>query len=164
MAFVALLVGAAVFSLAQPITTQAGPIMPEGRELHENIVIKKADGEELVFSVELASSGAQQAQGLMNRTHLPEGDGMLFVFSNEQRRAFWMKNTLIPLDILFLRADGTIHHIHHMAKPLDESRITALEDSRAVLEINGGLSDRLGIKEGDKIYHSTFRNMNLLAQ
>lgn len=149
-------------SMMQPHITHAETHVAQ--EALENIVVKNAEGEELIFSVELARSGGDHSRGLMNRTHLDENSGMLFLFNGSAQRVFWMRNTLIPLDIIFLRENGTIHHIHHSAKPLDETRITALEKSNAVLEINGGLSDKLGIEVGDKVYHNVFRNMNLLAE
>lgn len=110
------------------------------------------------FYVELAETPEQQEKGLMNRTSLPEDAGMLFVFSNVSQRVFWMKDTLVPLDMLFLGEDGTVHHIHHMAKPLDRTMITSQRPVKAVLEINGGLSGTLGIEEGDKVIHPVFRN------
>ena len=126
--------------------------------LKDQIAIEKADGETLYFTTELALTPSEQAHGLMDRTILDENSSMLFVFGTEQPRSFWMKNTLIPLDMLFIAKDGTIHHIHHMAKPQDKSLITSKRPAMAVLEINGGLSDKLGIKEGDRIIHSLFRN------
>ena len=152
-----------VFSMVQPPLTSANA--STAQELaRENIVVKKANGEELIFSVEMALSGGEQARGLMHRTNMEENHGMLFLFSGVSKRSFWMKNTLIPLDIIFLREDGSIHHIHHMAKPLDKTLVTSIEGSKAVLEINGGLSDQMGIQVGDKVYHNAFRNMNLLAE
>ena len=152
--------------LFSPLTTYAMSGSPSAEEKMpiENIVIKSnRDGTEHIFSVELATKPGQHEQGLMNRPFLAEDAGMLFVFDSIKRRSFWMENTLIPLDMLFISEDGTIHHIHHLAKPLDRTNITALAPSKAVLEINGGLADKLGIEAGDKIYHNAFKNMNLLA-
>lgn len=159
--FALALTGFAAYSVMYPAQTHADSGL---QSISENIIVKKANGEEFVFSVEIADSAAAHKRGLMHRTYLDKNHGMLFLFNDTARRSFWMKNTLIPLDIIFLRKDGEIHHIHSMAKPLDETRITALEGSKAVLEINGGLSDKMGLKTGDKIYHNAFQNMNLLAE
>ena len=94
----------------------------------------------------------------MHRTEMPENSGMLFVFNSPRKTSFWMKNTLIPLDMLFAHPDGTIHHIHHNARPQDETRITSKFPVKAVLELNGGTADKMGIKEGDQIIHRVFSN------
>ena len=143
---------------------QAGEPLSEKEQYpfeKDHIRVKKQDGEVLHFEVELAQGPWQQQRGLMHRTELAENAGMLFLFGDERMRNFWMKNTLIPLDIIFLRSDGTIHHIHHNARPQDLSRITSKYPSSAVLEVNGGVSDRMGIKEGDKVLYETFRNTHL---
>lgn len=127
----------------------------------DEIIIRKASGEELPFTVELALSPIEQEQGLMHRTALADNTGMLFIFGDEARRSFWMKNTLIPLDILFLKNDGRIHHIHSNARPQDESLITSNEESRAVLELCGGTADRLGIESGDQVLYKVFRNIEV---
>jgi uncharacterized protein len=127
-----------------------------GRDI---ITIEKTGGSRDVFSVEMALTGPQQEQGLMYRTALEEGSGMLFVFDRTQRLSFWMKNTLIPLDLLFIGPDGTIRHIHRNAVPLDESGIPSRHPARAVLELAGGQCARRGIKEGDKVLHPVFGNM-----
>ncbi|MAZ76889.1 MAG: hypothetical protein CMH31_06280 [Micavibrio sp.] len=92
----------------------------------------------------------------MHRTTLAENAGMLFYFGAEQPRSFWMKNTLIPLDLIFVKLDGTIHHIHENAIPKDETPLPSQGNVGAVLEINGGLSKKLGIKPGDTIKHQFF--------
>lgn len=121
------------------------------------LTIETAQGPR-VFNIEIARFPEEQKQGLMNRKSLPADSGMLFLFADEVQRAFWMKNTLIPLDMLFIAKDGEIHHIHHNAKPLDETRITSERPAMAVLEINGGLSESLGITQGDKVIHPAFKN------
>ncbi|MEO5367903.1 MAG: DUF192 domain-containing protein, partial [Magnetococcus sp. WYHC-3] len=127
----------------------------------EPLSILTKDGAELHFDVELAVTPEMQAQGLMYRTAMDPDAGMLFVFNEEYPISFWMKNTLIPLDMLFLKSDGTIHHIHHNAKPQDTTSITALYPSKAVLELNGGTADTMGIKEGDQVLHYSFRNVDI---
>lgn len=123
------------------------------------ITIETKSGQDYIFEVEMATEGADQARGLMNRASLNNDSGMLFLFRDENQRTFWMKNTLIPLDMIFISHDGTIQHIHHNAKPQDETRITSEGEAMAVLEINGGLSGTLNIKEGDKVLHPAFRNV-----
>ncbi|MEP9351384.1 DUF192 domain-containing protein [Xanthobacter sp. KR7-225] len=110
----------------------------------------------LVFEVELANTESQRAKGLMFRRELGERRGMLFDFKTDQLVAMWMKNTLIPLDMLFIRADGTIARIAAMTTPLSEQTISSGEPVRAVLEIDGGASRRLGIAPGDKVAHPMF--------
>jgi uncharacterized membrane protein (UPF0127 family) len=110
------------------------------------------------FSVELALSPQQQQQGLMFRQQMAPDAGMLFVFPQTQPTAFWMKNTLIPLDMLFIAADGRIVDIHERAVPLSEASIPAKEPVKAVLELNGGTVERLGIKLGDVVHHPAFGN------
>ncbi len=108
------------------------------------------------FDIEVALTQAQQMQGLMNRESLPEDAGMLFVFNTEAERGFWMKNTLIPLDLIFIKKDGAIHHIHANAKPHDLTSIKSQGPVIAVLEIKGGLSKKQNINVGDKVHHPFF--------
>ena len=94
----------------------------------------------------------------MYRTQLPADAGMLFDFHDDHFRAFWMKNTPLPLDMLFIRADGTISSILPNAKPLSEEPITSREPVRAVLEINGGRAAALDIQPGEKVHNAAFGN------
>ena len=103
------------------------------------------------FVVELALDSARQAQGMMFREELSDDHGMLFMFPNEQMRSFWMRNTLIPLDIIFINASGVIVHIHPNAIPLDETAVPSLTPAKAVLELRGGLAEELAINVGDKV-------------
>lgn len=110
------------------------------------------------FSVEIADDPAEQAQGLMHRPKMASSAGMLFVYEKPQRTSFWMRNTLIPLDMLFLDQNGVVQHIHHEAVPLDETPIPGGEAVLAVLEINGGLARRMGIEIGTEMRHPAFTN------
>jgi uncharacterized protein len=110
------------------------------------------------FAVELALTPAQQQQGLMFRRELPADAGMLFDLKEERMAAFWMKNTLIPLDMLFITDDGRIADIHQRAVPLSEATISSSVPVRAVLELNGGTVARLGIKIGDVVHDPIFGN------
>ena len=102
------------------------------------------------FTVELVDNDADRAKGLMYRKSLPEGTGMLFDFQREQDVSFWMQNTYIPLDMVFIRADGTIARIAH-AQPMNLDPVPAGEPVAAVLEIRGGRAAERGIREGDKV-------------
>ena len=100
------------------------------------------------FNVELADTDAERAQGLMNREKLSRSAGMLFVYEKPRAASFWMKNTLIPLDMIFVDSSGKVTKVHSRAKPLDKTTIDGGKNVTFVLEINGGLADRLGIKAG----------------
>jgi len=108
------------------------------------------------FAVEIADTPQTRRQGLMNRTELASAAGMLFLFDRPQRLTFWMRNTLIELDMLFIDPSGVVAHIHHRAQPLDETPIFGGDGMIAVLEINGGLAGRLGIAVGSEIRHPAF--------
>ena len=108
------------------------------------------------FNVELARTPAQQEQGLMFRRELAPDAGMLFVFGQTQPAVFWMKNTLIPLDMVFIAADGRVADIHERAVPLSEANIVSKVPVKAVLELNGGTVARLGIMPGDLVHDAQF--------
>ena len=113
---------------------------------------------EIKFDVELATNDAERARGLMFRKQLGAYEGMLFDFFKEMPVSFWMKNTLIPLDMVFIAGDGTIRHVHANAQPMSTDTIPSRYPVRAVLEINGGSAALLGIKPGDKVKHPIFGN------
>lgn len=105
------------------------------------------------FSVEVADEARERNLGLMNRESLATGAGMLFVYDRPQAVAFWMRNTLIPLDMIFMDETGTVTRVHENAIPLDETTIPGGTDVQFVLEINAGLARRLGIDEGSELRH-----------
>ncbi|MEQ9057540.1 MAG: DUF192 domain-containing protein [Roseovarius confluentis] len=105
------------------------------------------------FSVEVADDPQERSVGLMRRESLPRSAGMLFVYERPQRAVFWMKDTLIPLDMIFLDEAGTVTHIHENARPRDLTGIDGGDSVQFVLEINGGLARRLGIAEGSQLRH-----------
>jgi uncharacterized membrane protein (UPF0127 family) len=105
------------------------------------------------FNVEVADDPAERAQGLMNRPSMPASAGMLFIYDAPQRATFWMKNTLIPLDMIFVDETGTVTRVHENAVPLDETNIDGGTGVLAVLEINGGLASAIGIAEGSQLRH-----------
>lgn len=108
------------------------------------------------FTVELALTHEEQARGLMHRRNLAPDAGMLFVYHVPQRAAFWMKNTLISLDMLFIDSGGRIVFIHEMAVPGSLRSIGPEVPIKAVLEIRGGRSRELGIRVGDHVRHPAF--------
>jgi len=103
------------------------------------------------FTVEVAKTPEEQATGLMNRSDLAHDRGMVFPFDPPRGASFWMKNTLIPLDMIFVRSDGTIANIATNTVPLSLEPVFSEGTVGAVLEIAGGRSDELGIKPGDKV-------------
>lgn len=107
----------------------------------------------MAFSVEVADDVPERARGLMHRPHMEPDHGMLFVYDSPRAVSFWMKNTEIPLDMLFAGADGRVRTIRHRATPLDETPIPGGEQIQYVLEINGGRALELGIPEGAALSH-----------
>ena len=108
------------------------------------------------FAVEMATTDAERAQGLMNRKELPEGQGMLFDFQRDQEVGFWMKNTYIPLDMIFIRSDGRIMRIAENTEPLSEKIVPSNSPVRGVLEVIAGTTRKLGIAVGDRVAHPIF--------
>lgn len=105
------------------------------------------------FTVIVADTNETRARGLMFVEKLPRFEGMLFIYEDTQPLAFWMRNTFIALDMLFLDERGEVRHIHQNAIPHDETPIQAPEPGLAVLEINGGMSKTLGLAVGDVVRH-----------
>lgn len=103
------------------------------------------------FNVEVARTPQEQGQGLMFRKELPPNGGMLFPFDPPQVASFWMKNTVIPLDMIFIRPDGTIAHIAANTEPYSLTPVSSGQMNSAVLEIAGGRAAELGIRENDVI-------------
>jgi uncharacterized membrane protein (UPF0127 family) len=108
------------------------------------------------FQVEFVDTPKSRERGLMYRKSLAPNAGMLFDFKTEREVAFWMKNTFIPLDLIYIRADGQILSIIRNAKPHDESPLPSGGPVRAVLEIPGGRAAQLGIWPGDRVRHRIF--------
>jgi uncharacterized membrane protein (UPF0127 family) len=119
------------------------------------LVIDTAKGPQK-FTVELALTPQQEQQGLMYRSAMAADAGMLFVFPATQPANFWMRNTLIPLDMIFIAGDGRIADYHERAVPLSEATVSSKVPVRAVLELNGGTVARLGIKTGDVVHYPGF--------
>lgn len=142
---IAMLVGFAAFKVT---AASASPL-----------VIERADQQTFDFDVELALTNKQRQQGLMYRTELGPNKGMLFIFPDVRPLSFWMRNTYIPLDIIFLRPDGSIINIIENAEPETDTPRPSLAPGKAVLEIAGGRAAELGLEPGDVVRHALLRNM-----
>jgi uncharacterized membrane protein (UPF0127 family) len=109
------------------------------------------------IDIEVTQTPAEKAQGLMFRTRLADTAGMLFFYDTPQEITMWMRNTYIPLDMVFIRADGIVHRIEARTEPLSESIISSRGDVTACLELAGGAAERLGLKPGDRVEHRFFK-------
>jgi uncharacterized membrane protein (UPF0127 family) len=109
------------------------------------------------IDIEIADTPAEKAQGLMFRTRLDDKNGMLFFYEAPQEITMWMRNTYIPLDMVFIRADGTVHRIESRTEPLSEDIIASRGNVTACLELAGGAAERLGLKPGDRVEHRYFQ-------
>ncbi len=109
------------------------------------------------FSIEIADDPDEQARGLMFRPALPADAGMLFIFDPPRPANFWMRNTMIPLDMIFIDDTGRVESVAERTDPYSERVSSSQGDVRAVLEINGGLSRALGIGPGDQVIHPAFQ-------
>ena len=116
------------------------------------------DGDAFMFTVEIADTDASRERGLMYRQRLPEGHGMLFDFDEPRPVAMWMKNTYIPLDMLFIRDDGTIAYIAENTVPKSLDTIGITEPVKAVLELPAGTAKKKEIHSGHVVYHRIFNN------
>lgn len=132
------------------------------KQFEPALTIVTDDRTEHIFTVEIAQTAKQLSKGLMWRAELEEDAGMLFLFPKPTKPNFWMKNTFIPLDLIFIETDGRIQHIHHNAKPQDETFMTSPSEVIAVLEVPGGTAKRLNIMPDHYVHHSFFQNLNLL--
>ena len=144
------LVTAFVFSLLFALS--AGRAIPAERSVLE-IVTKNGVH---TFSVEVVDNDADRAKGLMYRQSLPEGTGMLFDFHREQDVSFWMQNTYIPLDMIFIRADGRILRIAENTEPQSTKIISSGGLAKGVLEVIAGTAKKYGIAAGDRVAHPLF--------
>ena len=127
-----------------PRRSRRSPIVAQGGQRHS-------------FKVEVARNDADRAQGLMFRRAMPADHGMLFDFQQVAPVSMWMQNTYLPLDMLFVRADGTIARIATNTEPLSTRTIPSGEPVLAVLELNAGTAGRLGLKAGDRLEHPLFK-------
>jgi uncharacterized membrane protein (UPF0127 family) len=144
--------------LASPACSEAGSRQAraadaEVRMLSQRgkVTIRTGDGRQLQLDVEIASNDPDRARGLMFRKTMPEMAGMIFVFPDDVVRSFWMKNTYLPLDMLFIAADGKVVGIVENAEPLTVTPRSVDANAKYVLEVNGGWCARHGVVKGDKV-------------
>ena len=135
------------------------PFLAVGSDItfaRDTLEIVTRDNRTHTFEVDLAVTPAQRAHGLMFRQDMAEDEGMLFLFDREAPRSFWMKNTYLALDIIFLDQHGTIARIAPDAIPFDETTIPSIVLAAAVLEVLAGTTQRLGLGPGDRVLHRAF--------
>ena len=125
-------------------------------ECRDDRIALRGDFGQVEFRIDVADTDETREKGLMFVERMPKFSGMLFIYPRPQRAGFWMKNTLIPLDMLFFDATGTIRTIHENAEPMSTALINGGQGILAVLEINGGLAAKLGLREGDVARHAAF--------
>src|SRR5687768_12180101 len=128
------------FALIAPLMLAAAAARAQDAEIQfkRSSLVVVSSGRDIKFEVDLATNDAERARGLMFRKQLGPYEGMLFDFYQEMPVSFWMKNTLIPLDMVFIAADGTVKHVHANAVPLSTDSVSSRYPVRGVLEINGG--------------------------
>ena len=142
-----------VFAAPSVLRAQGAPAQAAGLEPLE---IVTATGRH-AFSVEVMRTEAEREKGLMFRRFMPADRGMLFDFKTEQTVMMWMKNTYLPLDMIFTSRNGTVTHIALNAEPMSERIIASGPPAYSVLEVNAGTAARIGVKEGDRVLHPLFR-------
>lgn len=150
------------FVFAASVAVAQGPLRAEVRQPvvfpKSELTISTAGGKNYPFIVELAVDDAQREQGLMFRKQMDANHGMLFDFGAERQVSMWMENTVLALDMVFIRTDGTISHIRENAVPFSRDIIDSRGPVKYVLELNAGRTRALGIKVGDKVIGKPLRN------
>ena len=144
-----------VLSLSLLILPLPGPAGGLAAQQLQELKITSKNGAH-IFGVELAVTPEEQARGLMYRKELPEGQGMLFDFHQEQPTSFWMKNTYVSLDMIFIRADGRVLRIAENTEPESTRIISSGGLARGVLEVPAGTAQKYGIAPGDRVSHPLF--------
>jgi uncharacterized membrane protein (UPF0127 family) len=133
------------------------PSPPAGASMRvERLWLVTSAGKETPIDAEIAEEPEEKRLGLMFRTELADGRGMLFPYEEPHELTMWMHNTYIPLDMVFIRADGVIHRIEARTEPLSDRIIASEGPVLAVLELPGGAAERLGLKPGDRVRHPLF--------
>jgi|TARA_R110000868_G_scaffold181535_1_gene422445 uncharacterized membrane protein (UPF0127 family) len=140
------------------VTLTLAACKPEvaAQKLYPLAIILQSGAPNVEITVERAFTRAEQEKGLMGRESMPEDHGMIFTYAQPQRTYFWMKNTLIPLDMIFVDSDNNIIHVHKGAKPHDLTPIPSGGIVRSAIEVNAGIVDKFGISVGDKIVFDNF--------
>jgi uncharacterized membrane protein (UPF0127 family) len=145
--------GAALLFVVLVVVSVGAPAMGEGLG---SLEIATSTGRH-AFQVEIANDDASRERGLMDRRYMAADHGMLFEFDLDAPTAFWMKNTYIPLDMIFIARSGIVTRIVANAEPLSERAIPSGGPCAAVLELNGGAAASIGLKVGDKVRHPFFK-------
>lgn len=148
MAIIALVVSTGAPHSDRARAQQDDRALGEAAAADHLVEIRTADGRRLLFDVEIADAPQERSRGLMFREYMPVDAGMLFIFPEERERSFWMRNTLITLDIIYFDADGRYVSAAERAVPLDETGLPSAGPAQYVLEINGGLAELVGIGPG----------------
>lgn len=148
------LVFAALFTLAACAQPTAEPEAEDALPI-EQLSVETAAGP-VTFNVEIADDDAERNRGLMFREHLADNAGMLFHFQEPEMASFWMRNTILSLDIIFIGPDGRILNIADHTTPFSEAPIPAVGLTRGVLEIRAGRAEELGVKPGALVHHRIF--------
>jgi uncharacterized membrane protein (UPF0127 family) len=145
--------------LVLAVAVQAAPARAQEAVTFDRteLTIVTAGGARHQFKVDWAKTWPQKSRGLMFRKEMPVDHGMLLDYDPPTEAAIWMRNTFIPLDLVYIRADGTIESIFFGAKPHDETPRPSKGPVRAVLELNAGVTRLLGIQPGDKVEHPIFK-------
>jgi hypothetical protein len=147
---------AVAFAAAFVWAGAAGLAAPALADALESLTIGTQTGEH-AFSVEIAATPATRERGLMYRRFMPVDRGMLFEFERDEPVAFWMKNTDIPLDMIFIARNGRVTRIAERAEPFSETPIPSGGPCAAVLELNGGVAAQIGLRAGDMVRHAFFK-------
>ena len=147
----------ALWMLGALLTTACGLAQTGPQYLAKSELEIDSGGQRHKFMVEVARNSNERATGLMFRTEMAPDAGMLFDYDREQPVSMWMKNTFIPLDMLFIRADGRIANIAEWTTPRSLDEVASKGPVKAVLELNGGTAARLGLKAGDRVRHALFQ-------
>lgn len=134
----------------QPTATETQSMEPQFTEEGVGAFVDQNGDTIASFRLELAETAAETAQGMMYRRSVPEGTGMLFIMAEERPQSFWMRNTYVPLDIIYLKADGAVVSIQANAQPMNDMPLPSEGPAKYVLEIAGGRSAQYGIKPGIK--------------
>ena len=150
------------FTLALAAICVAGATLATAQNCGENTVEIRNNGVKARFNIEIARTPAEQAQGLMFRENMPQFSGMLFTYDRPHSVSFWMKNTLIPLDMLFIDETGVVKRVHSNAVPLDTTPISGGDGVQYVLEINGGLANMLRLTEGAEMRYAGISQENAI--
>jgi hypothetical protein len=146
---------------AVPFGVRAQPVNPTGPQPElpkEKLVIVTRDGTQHAFNVEMATTEDQQTVGLMFRPSVPVDGGMLFDWGTSRDSQMWMRNTIAPLDMVFINADGTVRSIAENTVPESLAIIDSRGSVRATLELAAGTTERLNIRVGDKVLQRIFGN------